>query len=143
MGFVISTPRACLHSRHRDSQPDGFTPLTSHRWRQRSKNTQQPDPSVLISLFLPRKVWEQKHPSCPCKSHFIQLCISQLQTGEPINPEDLHAMSPSHHAADMSAPAPLRLWKNPLHTKDHGSICAIGVPSHQGLALALCGAGSV
>lgn len=90
--------------------PNHFTPLTSHRWRLRSKNTQQqPDPCRPTPCSLPRKVWEQKHPNCPCIGHLhvaflphssSPMFFSSKLVGvhhdvlyEPISPQNVHTVS--------------------------------------------------
>ena len=157
-GFVLSAPRACLHSRHRDTPPDGFTPLTSHGWRPRSKNTQQTDPWVLSPLSLPRKVWEQKCPSYPCVNHLHVAFLPHSSSStfpssklvslhhdvlhDPYQPRGSPGSVPLC-GADVPALVPLRLRKNTLHTQGHSGVPAFGNHSHQGLSLTLCGAGSV
>lgn len=158
-GFFISAPWACLHIRHRYSQPDGFTPLTSHGWRPRSKIAQWPDPCMLTPLFLRRQAWEQKHLSCPYISclhaAFLPHSLSStlpssklVSLHHDVLHEPITRGSPRSVplcGADVPASGPLRLWKNSLRTKGHSNVRAFGNLSrpHRGLSLALCGAGSV
>lgn len=135
--------------RHRDIQTDGFTPLTSHRWRPRSKNTQQPDPCTLTPISLPRRAWEQKHPRCPCINH-LHMAFLPHSSSSTFSSSRLVSLTAQRTSTQWdivwircARSSSAEVTEKFTACKGHSSVYAFGNPFHQGLSLALCSVGSV